>query len=219
MGSKHNHENELPATMVTTMQLIVGLGNPGAKYRHTRHNIGFMIADATAERTRLRLSAGRAASSKWMAWLKRQDLAESGQGTYQGHAFTLIKSLTFMNRSGEAVAHYVRALNLEVQDILVIFDDISLPVGTVRLRKKGGAGGHNGVQSIIDHLGTADFPRLRFGVGSDFERGEQVDYVLSPFAPDEQEVVEAAITQATDAVLTLVGEGIDIAMNRYNRRG
>jgi PTH1 family peptidyl-tRNA hydrolase len=208
--------------MVVTMKLIVGLGNPGARYLHTRHNIGFMIADATAERTHLRLSSGRSATAKrstWTAWLRRQDLAEFGQGTYEGHAFALLKPLTFMNRSGEAVAHYVRALNLDLQDILVIFDDISLPVGTVRLRKKGGAGGHNGVQSMIDHLGTDEFPRLRFGVGSDFERGQQVDYVLSPFAPDEQETVDAAITQATDAVLTAIREGIDIAMNRYNRRG
>ena len=208
--------------MVMMMQLIVGLGNPGAQYQHTRHNIGFMIADATAERTHLRFSSGRAATAKrsaWTAWLRRQDLAEFGQGTYEGHAFALIKPLTFMNRSGEAVAHYVHALNLAAQDVLVIFDDISLPVGTVRLRKKGGAGGHNGVQSIIDHLGTAEFPRLRFGVGSDFARGQQVDYVLSPFAPDEQETVDAAITQATDAVLSTIREGIDIAMNRYNRRG
>jgi peptidyl-tRNA hydrolase, PTH1 family len=208
--------------MVVMMQLIVGLGNPEAKYLYTRHNVGFMIADATAERTHLRLSSGRAATAKrsaWTAWLRRQDLAEFGQGTYEGHAFALIKPLTFMNRSGEAVAHYVHALNLAAQDVLVIFDDISLPVGTVRLRKKGGAGGHNGVQSIIDHLGTAEFPRLRFGVGSDFERGQQVDYVLSPFAPDEQETVDAAITQATDAVLSTIREGIDIAMNRYNRRG
>jgi PTH1 family peptidyl-tRNA hydrolase len=113
----------------------------------------------------------------------------------------------------------VRELNLETQDILVIFDDISLPVGSVRLRKKGGAGGHNGVQSVIDHLGSAEFPRLRFGVGNDFERGEQVNYVLSPFAPDELGAVETAITQATDAVLSAIREGIDIAMNRYNRRG
>ena len=208
--------------MVMMMQLIVGLGNPGARYLYTRHNVGFMIADATADRTHLRLSSGRAATAKrsaWTAWLRRQDLAEFGQGTYEGHAFALIKPLTFMNRSGEAVAHYVHALNLTAQDVLVIFDDISLPVGTVRLRKKGGAGGHNGVQSIIDHLGTAEFPRLRFGVGSDFARGQQVDYVLSPFAPDEQETVDAAITQATDAVLSTIREGIDIAMNRYNRRG
>ncbi|ETX02646.1 aminoacyl-tRNA hydrolase [Candidatus Entotheonella palauensis] len=204
------------------MQLIVGLGNPGATYQHTRHNVGFMIADAMAERTRLRLSASSAAPSKrlaWTSWFKRQDLAESGQGTYQGHAFTLIKPLTFMNRSGEAVAHYVQALNLDTQNILVIFDDISLPVGTVRLRKKGGAGGHNGVQSIIDHLGTAEFPRLRFGVGNEFERGQQVDYVLSSFAIEEQEAVDTAITQATDAVLTVIREGLDMAMNQYNRRG
>jgi PTH1 family peptidyl-tRNA hydrolase len=208
--------------MVVTMQLIVGLGNPGAKYLHSRHNIGFMIADATAARTRLRLSTSRATRSgrsTWTDWFKRQHLAESAQGTYQGHVFTLMKPLTFMNRSGEAVAHYVRELNLETQDILVIFDDISLPVGSVRLRKKGGAGGHNGVQSVIDHLGSAEFPRLRFGVGNDFERGEQVNYVLSPFAPDELGTVETAITQATDAVLSAIREGIDIAMNRYNRRG
>jgi PTH1 family peptidyl-tRNA hydrolase len=208
--------------MVVTMQLIVGLGNPGAKYLHTRHNIGFAIVEATAARTRLQLSTGHARPSKrslWTAWRKRQDLAECGQGSYAGHAFTLIKPLTFMNRSGEAVAHYVQALHLTAQDILVIFDDISLPVGTVRLRKQGGAGGHNGVQSIIDHLGTVAFPRLRFGVGNAFERGEQIDYVLSPFAPGEQEAVDTAIVQATDAVLTMVREGIDTAMNRYNRRG
>jgi PTH1 family peptidyl-tRNA hydrolase len=208
--------------MVVTMQLIVGLGNPGAKYRHTRHNIGFVIADAVAARTRLRLTTHRAAPSgrsAWTGWFKRQDLAEVGQGTYQGHVFTVMKPLTFMNRSGEAVAHYMRALDLQTQDILVIFDDISLPVGTVRLRKKGGAGGHHGVQSIIDHLGSTEFPRLRFGVGNDFERGGQINYVLAPFAADEQATVETAVTQATDAVLTAIREGIDIAMNRYNRRG
>lgn len=215
-------QNQIPATMVMTMQLIVGLGNPGAKYQHTRHNIGFIIADATAARTRLQLSTGRASPAKrstWTARFRRQDLAEFGQGIYEGHAFALIKPLTFMNRSGEAVAHYRQRLNLEAHDILVIFDDISLPVGAVRLRKKGGAGGHNGVQSIIDHLGTTEFPRLRFGIGSDFQRGQQVHYVLSPFAPEDLETVDTAITQATDAVLTTIREGLDIAMNRYNRRG
>ena len=119
------------------MQLIVGLGNPGAKYRHTRHNIGFVIADAAAARTHLRLTTHRATPSgrsAWTEWFKRQELAEVGQGTYQGHVFAVIKPLTFMNRSGEAVAHYMRALGLQTQDILVIFDDISLPVGTVRSR-------------------------------------------------------------------------------------
>ncbi len=205
------------------MHLIVGLGNPGPKYEHTRHNIGFVIADAIAERTHIRLSAPRAAPtrlSKWTSWLgSRQELAVSGQNTHGGNPFTLIKPLTFMNRSGQAVAHYVQALQLDIKDVLVIFDDISLPVGTVRLRKKGGAGGHNGVQDIIDQLGTSEFPRLRFGVGSDFERGQQVEYVLAPFATSDQETVETAVTQATDAVLTFIGEGIDIAMNQFNRRG
>ncbi len=205
------------------MQLIVGLGNPGPKYEHTRHNIGFRIADVIAERTRLRLStpaSERTGLSKWTSWLRsNQDLALAGQSRHGGNPFTLVKPLTYMNRSGEAVAHYARALNLESQDVLVIFDDISLPTGTVRLRKKGGAGGHNGMQHIIDQLGTSEFPRLRFGVGSDFERGQQVDYVLSPFAEHEQETVETAITLATDAVLTFIREGIDIAMNQFNRRG
>lgn len=206
------------------MRLIVGLGNPGPKYEQTRHNIGFVIADAIAERTRVRLSTSRSAPtglSKWTAWLGRsqQDLALAGRGAHGGNNFALIKPLTFMNRSGEAVAHYVRTLQLDTQDVLVIFDDISLPVGAVRLRKKGGAGGHNGMQDIIDQLGTSEFPRLRFGVGSDYEQGQQVDYVLSPFAENEQEAVEEAMTQATDAVLTFIREGIDIAMNRFNRRG
>jgi PTH1 family peptidyl-tRNA hydrolase len=100
-----------------------------------------------------------------------------------------------------------------------MFDDISLPVGAVRLRKKGGAGGHNGVQDIIDQLGTSEFPRLRFGVGNDFDRGQQVDYVLSPFADGERETVDSAVTEAVDAVLTFIQEGMDIAMNRFNRRG
>lgn len=143
----------------------------------------------------------------------------AGKSVHCGHDFTLVKPLTHMNRSGEAVAHYVRELQLGCQDVLVIFDDISLPVGVVRLRKKGGAGGHNGVQDIIDHLGTSEFPRLRFGVGDDFARGEQVDYVLSPFSPSEEETVKESVTHATDAVLSFLHEGIDIAMNRFNRRG
>ena len=207
--------------MVVKMQLIVGLGNPGPKYETTRHNIGFIIADAIADRTRLQLSTPRSTRKrllKWTSWLGREDLAITGQGAHCGNDLTLIKPLTYMNRSGEAVAHYAQTLQLESQNILVIFDDISLPVGTVRLRKKGGAGGHNGMQSIIDHLGTSEFPRLRFGVGNDFERGQQVDYVLSPFTNSEQDAVETGITWATDAVLTFLQEGIDIAMNRFNRR-
>ena len=203
------------------MHCIIGLGNPGPKYATTRHNVGFMIVDAIAARTRLRLSeagVGQTRLSKLRAWFGRNALAVAGKGSYGGRAFALLKPLTYMNRSGEVVAHYVRALQLDLQDILIIFDDISLPVGTIRLRKKGGAGGHNGLQDIIDHLHTSDFARLRVGIGNDFARGQQVDYVLSPFSEAEQPLVEEAITQATDAALTFLREGINIAMNRYNRR-
>ncbi len=204
------------------MQLIVGLGNPGPKYANTRHNVGFMIADAIAKRTRMRLSDdsfGSVPLSKLKALFGYNKLAIAGQGSYAGRAFTLIKPLTHMNRSGAAVAHYVRALRLEQHDLLVIFDDISLSLGTIRLRKKGGAGGHNGMQDIIDQLGSSDFPRLRVGIGSDFARGQQVDYVLSPYAESEKPALEDAIAQAKDVVLTFLREGLDIAMNRFNRRG
>lgn len=207
--------------MVIAMLLIVGLGNPGPKYIQTRHNIGYTVADAIATHTRLHFAEDRPAPTSWLQWgarSGRQPLAMSAQGTYSGQAFTLIKPLTYMNRSGEAVAHYVRSLQLALPDVLVIFDDISLPVGAVRLRKKGGAGGHNGVQHIIDQLGSTEFPRLRFGVGQNYDRGQQVEYVLSPFAPGEQDAVETAITRATDAVLTFIRDGIDIAMNQFNRR-
>jgi PTH1 family peptidyl-tRNA hydrolase len=208
--------------MVEIMQLIVGLGNPGPEYAHTRHNVGFMIVDAIAARTRVRLyddSGEPTRLSKLKTLFGHNKLAVAGKGSYAGHAFTLLKPLTYMNRSGNVVAHYVRALQLSLPDLLVIFDDISLPLGTIRLRKKGGAGGHNGVQDIIDHLGTSDFPRLRVGIGSDFAHGQQIDHVLSPFAESEQPEVEDAIKQAQDAVLTFLREGMDIAMNRFNRRG
>lgn len=218
-GNQHVHKN---GQMVEIMQLVVGLGNPGPEYTHTRHNVGFMIVDAIAARTRIRLSDDSDKSAR-LAKLKtlfgHNKLAVAGKGSYAGHAFALLKPLTYMNRSGNVVAHYVHALQIELHDLLVIFDDISLPLGTIRLRKKGGAGGHNGVQNIIDHLGTADFPRLRVGIGSDFTRGQQIDYVLSPFAESEQPEVENAITQAQNAVLTFLREGVDIAMNRFNRRG
>ena len=111
-----------------------------------------------------------------------------------------------------------RHLQLDNEEVLVIFDDVSLPIGTIRLRKKGGAGGHNGVQDVIDQLGASEFPRLRVGIGGEFERGGQVDYVLSPFAEAEHETVKMVIERATDAVLSFVRDGIDIAMNRFNRQ-
>ncbi len=203
------------------MQLIIGLGNPGPQYAHSRHNIGFMIVDALAERLRMRLQDGGTAGGvlkKLQTLFGRNALAVAATGRYRNRPVTLVKPMTFMNRSGAAVLHYVRHLQLDNEEVLVIFDDVSLPVGSIRLRKKGGAGGHNGVQHVIDQLGASDFPRLRVGIGAEFERGGQVDYVLSPFAEAEHETVKMVIERATDAVLSFVRDGIDIAMNRFNRQ-
>ncbi len=203
------------------MKCIVGLGNPGSKYTAARHNVGFMIVDALAKRMRLTLSDASVEPTRWAklaARFGRKRQALVGKGTHGGGSYALLKPLTYMNRSGAEVAHFVRVFQLDLPDLLVIFDDISLPIGTIRLRKKGGAGGQNGVQDIIEHLHTSDFPRLRFGIGNDFARGQQIDYVLAPFVAAQQPGIEDAITQATDAILTFVQEGIDIAMNRYNRR-
>jgi len=185
-------------------RLIVGLGNPGAEYEGTRHNIGFAVADALAQRMR--------------ATFKPDGRADAlvAEGRVRGRPLTLVKPQTYMNRSGTTVKHLLRRFGLEPRDCLVVVDDLNLETGKLRLREKGSAGGHNGVQDIIDQLGTDGFPRLRFGVGSDFERGQQVDYVLSPFQPTEQEEVAAALKRATDAVITFVAEGLVPAMNRFN---
>lgn len=191
-------------TMAKSNRLIIGLGNPGAEYEATRHNIGFAVVDAVAEKARAELSYdGRAE-------------AMVGEGRVRGRSLTLVKPLTYMNRSGLSVRHLVRRYDLTPADLLVIYDDINLPPGKLRLREKGSAGGHNGLQDIIDRLGTDRFPRLRFGVGDDFSRGRQSDYVLSPFTKEQQPDVELALVQARDAAITFVAEGLVKAMNRFN---
>lgn len=191
--------------MAGSKRLLIGLGNPGAEYEGTRHNVGFAVVEALAERAR--------------AAFKHDGRADAlvAEGRLRGRPVTLVKPLTYMNRSGLAARNLARRLGLEPAEVLVIVDDLNLPLGTIRLRERGGAGGHNGLQDLIDRLGTSDFPRLRIGVGSDFSRGGQVDYVLSPFTADEQPIIEAALGQARDAAVTFVTDGIVIAMNRFNR--
>lgn len=184
-------------------RLIVGLGNPGPEYAVTRHNVGFMVADRVAERARVDLR-------------KERDEALSGWGRWRGHEIGVAKPQTFMNRSGVSVEAMVRRWRLEFSDLLVVVDDIHLPLGTLRLRPSGGSGGHNGLEDISDWLDSDEFPRLRFGIGRDFDHGSQSDFVLSPFDPEEHEAVEAAIARATDACLTFVTDGIATAMNRFN---
>lgn len=184
-------------------RLIVGLGNPGPKYENTRHNVGFRVVDALAER--LGVSSFRENHNALVTWER-----DGGQ------KIGLAKPLTLMNRSGDAVAPLCEYNNLTPADLIVVVDDLNLSVGTIRLRPKGSSGGHNGLGHIADRLGTTRFPRLRIGIGSDFGRGEQSDYVLSPFTAAQQPDVDTAIADAAEAALTAVRDDLDAAMNQFN---
>ncbi len=184
--------------------LIVGLGNPGNRYRGTRHNVGFEVLDKLAEELRIDLANDSRAN------------ALVGWGRGAAGKVGLMKPLTLMNRSGQAVRHIVNYNNIEPADTLVIYDDLNLPVGRIRLRPGGGAGGHNGLQNIINQLQTKDIPRLRIGIGNDYDPGEQSNYVLSRFTPEQREEVDIALQRAVDAVHLFLDEGIEAAMTRYN---
>ncbi|MBK8581805.1 MAG: aminoacyl-tRNA hydrolase [Flavobacteriales bacterium] len=184
--------------------LITGLGNPGPEYAGTRHNIGFQILDALANLFEVRFEAGR--------------YAETARFKHKGRTFVLIKPQTFMNLSGKAVRYWLNHEKLTPEELLVITDDLALPFGKIRLRGSGGAGGHNGLSSIIELIGTESFPRLRFGIGSDFARGRQSEYVLGTWAREEQESLEERIELAGKAVLQFGMLGIAQAMNGFNKR-
>jgi PTH1 family peptidyl-tRNA hydrolase len=188
--------------MAQQKRLIVGLGNPGAEYEATRHNVGFRVVDLLAERLRVPL--------------KTRGESLVGWGKYRGRPVGLVMPMTYMNRSGTAVELIARKNRLDPQDVLVVSDDINLDVGRIRIRERGGAGGHNGLEDIIDWLDSDAFPRLRIGIGSDFERGGQADYVLSPFDEGELAVVEETVGRAADAALAFVTDGVVTAMNRFN---
>ncbi|MDG5767894.1 aminoacyl-tRNA hydrolase [Balneolales bacterium ANBcel1] len=185
------------------MPLIVGLGNIGDAYEGTRHNIGFSIIDRLAGT----LSAGMEPTDGPFIL---------GVGRFKGVKTILIKPTTLMNNSGLAVLRACRMYHYLPSDILVCYDDINLPTGKIRLRPEGGAGGHNGIQSIIDHLKTESFPRLRFGIGNEFDRGQQSEYVLSRFTEEQASPVAEGVEKAHDACLTFIREGIVHAMNAYN---
>jgi peptidyl-tRNA hydrolase, PTH1 family len=160
-----------------------------------------MIVDALAKRARIEVT-------------RKRDQSVFGWGKWRGQELGLAKPDTFMNRSGLAVEALQRRYKLELSDILVVVDDIHLPMGTVRIRPKGGSGGHNGLQDIIDWLDSGDFARVRIGVGKEFVEGRQSDYVLSPFDEEEQEVLEGVIKKAVNASLNFVTDGIELAMRR-----
>jgi len=186
------------------MRLIVGLGNPGARYDGTRHNIGFRIVDAFAERHRVRIDG-------------HEKDAFTGRGRVAGQSVLLAKPQTFMNLSGRAVAGLARAYADHPSDLIVVYDDVDLPVGRIRIRESGSAGTHNGMRSIVESLGTEAFPRLRFGVRGDGEIRDLADYVLDPFEAEEADVVADGVTGALDALFLFVRGDLRRAMNEFNR--
>ena len=186
------------------MKLIVGLGNPGRKYRDTRHNIGFAVADELARRGGVTFEA--APADAMIAKLR----ALGPDGTL------LLKPLTMMNASGFAVSEVARSFRLAIDDILVVADDVNLPLGKLRARPSGSAGGHNGFRSIIEQLGTTGFARLRVGIGRGDPRRDLADYVLAGFDADERPMVNEAVGRAADASELFVAEGIEPVMNRFN---
>jgi PTH1 family peptidyl-tRNA hydrolase len=185
--------------------LIVGLGNVGAEYEGTRHNAGFMVVDALAKE----------AEAKWS--LERH--AYRTEVRHKGRVLVLIKPTTYMNLSGKAVKYWLQAEKIELQNLLVVVDDIALDPGIIRIKKQGGAGGHNGLTDIEAVLGTANYNRIRMGVGDHFSRGRQVDYVLGRMEGEDLAKMEEAIKTACDAIKCFATQGIDRTMNMYNSKG
>lgn len=181
--------------------LIAGLGNIGDEYAHTRHNIGFDVVDA--------LVIDRSVFN-----LDRHAYHTSIK--FKGRTMHLIKPTTYMNLSGKAVKYWMEKEKISLERVLVITDDVALPFGNLRLRKEGSDGGHNGLKSIIETLNTAEFPRLRFGIGGDFPKGAQVDYVLGKWTKEEEKALSGKIKTAVEAVRSFVTVGIERAMNIYN---
>ncbi|MFM7180137.1 MAG: aminoacyl-tRNA hydrolase [Verrucomicrobiales bacterium] len=184
------------------IRLVAGLGNPGDRYRGTRHNIGFMALDALAEREKLTWRLEK----KWKAMV-----AKSPDGT-----LVLAKPQTFMNLSGESIGPLARYLKVPSSQILAVVDDMELPWGKLRLRAAGSAGGHNGLKSLIQHLGGQEFPRLRLGVGRPEGIRDASDHVLGKFSPDEQAELAKILDRATLCILAVHRQGVEVAMNTFN---
>ncbi|GIV43772.1 MAG: peptidyl-tRNA hydrolase [Bacteroidia bacterium] len=183
--------------------LIVGLGNIGEEYQETRHNVGFMVVDALSQQLSTHFQTDKN--------------AYSAHATYKGRKLILLKPTTYMNLSGKAVLYHLLQNKIPIENLLVITDDIALPFGTLRLKPKGSDGGHNGLKNIQDLLQSTNYPRLRVGIGSEFSKGKQTDYVLGKFRPEEQEILPRIIEAGTQAVLSFVFHGINATMNQFNK--
>lgn len=188
------------------MYIIVGLGNPTGEYKNTRHNVGFQVIDAIAEKYDISV-------------LEKKHKALIGKGYMDGQKVILAKPLTYMNLSGESVRELVDYYKVdEKEELIVIYDDISLDVGQLRIRKKGSAGGHNGIKNIIAHLGHDTFMRIKVGVGEKPKGYDLADYVLGHFSEKEREIIGKSAEKAADAVQVMMNESADAAMNRYNKK-
>jgi len=182
--------------------LIIGLGNPGAEHENTRHNIGFKVLDKIASLSNISFST--------------EKLADVAEVKFKGRSLVLVKPNTFMNLSGKAVAYWMKKSKINIENILVITDDISLPFGVLRLRKKGSDGGHNGLKDIQAVLSESNYPRLRFGVGNDFARGKKVDYVLGSFTSEDYETIDDRLDMSVKIIQSFTTAGIDRTMSDFN---
>jgi len=194
--------------------LIAGLGNIGAEYAGTRHNIGFRVADALAGGAGAYGGTG-AASGAAFATDRYGDVARV---SFKGRTLVVLKPSTYMNLSGKAVSYWLQKERIPKENLLVVVDDIALPFGAVRIRGKGSDGGHNGLKNITEVLGNGDYARLRFGVGGDFPRGYQIDHVLGEWTAGELKALPERVALACDAVRTFAAAGLDTAMNTYNNK-
>ena len=185
------------------MKLIVGLGNPGKDYANSRHNLGFRCVNRLAKQNDISID-------------KRQCRARTGVGTIAGSDLILAKPQTYMNRSGESVSLLVRRFNVAPEDLLIIYDDLDLPLGKIRLRPEGSSGGHKGMESIIACLGHESFSRLRVGISRPQGEHDTIDHVLGKFSPSEKDLVEETIRIAAEAACCYLTDGITAAMNKYN---
>jgi len=186
------------------VKLIVGLGNPGIEYQFTPHNMGFLVVDRIAERCGVGVN-------------NRHCRAQTARTRIAGHEVVLVKPETYMNLSGASVAELVREYEAQPeQDLVVLYDELDLPFGTLRVRPRGRSAGHNGMQSVIAALGTQEITRVRLGIGPDYPVGDGAKYVLSPFKKAQLEVVDHMLDEAADAVEVILAEGVQAAMNRFN---
>ncbi len=186
------------------MRVVLGIGNIGERYSLTKHNIGFILLDSLAQKLKNPI-------------IKQKKNYLYTLGRLKGEEYLLVKPTTYVNKSGDAAFYIFKEYNLDIQDLLVVTDDINLELGKIRIRKGGGDGGHNGLASIIDALGSTEFARMRFGIGNQFEKGEMADYVLSPFSDEEIKVVNSRIDFCNELIISFIFGGLKNMLDNFSK--